>query len=387
MTLVRDRLLNTPHSGIRRMLELTREVADPLLLISGDPNFRTPDHVIFGAAEAAAGGATGYPPAEGIAPLRAAIAKKLAQINRLEAHQDQICVVTGACGGLYTSLMLLVDPGDEVLIPNPGWSNYAAMVHVLGGRAVGYPVGPTTGWELDPDVVESAFTARTRAIILNSPGNPTGVVWEPDRLAAVVGLAARRGVPVISDEAYDQLVFESEPFSVGSVAAPPELISVFTFSKTYAMTGWRIGYVHAAADFARQLSLHQEPVTSGASIVSQHAALAALEGPQDVVGQMVSAYRERRDLVADRLRGAQVGFVLPQGGFFVLVDVRAAGCGSWEFATELLRRYSVGVVPGLAFGSEGEGYVRVSLAVAPDVLHEGIARLLNLHRELASQRC
>src|SRR5262249_18945847 len=122
MTLVRDRLLNTPHSGIRRMLELTREVADPLLLISGDPNFRTPDHVIFGAAEAASGGATGYPPAEGIAPLRAAIVKKLAQVNRLEAHQDQICVVTGACGGLYTSLMLLVDPGDEVLIPNPGWS-------------------------------------------------------------------------------------------------------------------------------------------------------------------------------------------------------------------------------------------------------------------------
>jgi aspartate aminotransferase len=251
MTLLRPRLLDTPHSGIRRMLELAREVPDPLLLVSGDPNFRTPEHIIAGAAEAALGGATGYAPAVGIAPLRAAIAKKLAQVNRIEADADQICVVTGGCGGLYTTLLLLVGPGDDVLIPNPGWSNYAAIVHVLGGRAVGYPVGPSTGRKLDPEAVEAAVSAQTRAIILNSPGNPAGVVWTPESLQAVVALAGRRGIPVVSDEAYDELVLEGEPFSVGSVAPSPELISVFTFSKTYAMTGWRIGYVHWDADFAR----------------------------------------------------------------------------------------------------------------------------------------
>jgi aspartate aminotransferase len=385
MTLLRTRLLDTPHSGIRRMLELAREVPDPLLLVSGDPDFGTSEHIIDGAAAAALGGATGYAPAIGIAPLRAAIAKKLTQVNRMEADADQICVVTGACGGLYTTLLLLVGPGDDVLVPNPGWSNYAAMVHVLGGRAVGYPVGPSTGWKLDPEAVEAAVSAKTRAIILNSPGNPTGVVWTPESLQAVVALAARRGIPVVSDEAYDELVFNGEPFSVGSVAPSPELISVFTFSKTYAMTGWRIGYVHSDADFTRELSLHQEPVTSGASMVSQHAALAALEGPQRAVSEMVSAYRQRRDQVIGLLCAADVGFVRPDGAFYLMVDIRATGCGSWEFATELLRRRGVGVVPGLAFGSEGEGYVRVSLAVAPEVVREGVTRLLDLHQELASR--
>ena len=233
---VRPHLLETPHSGIRRMADLASTLDDPVRLEGGDPNFTTPQHIIDGAAARSTAGSTGYAPGEGLPELREAIVGKLARVNGVTASPDQVCVTTGACGALFTSLTLAVEPGSDVLLPDPGWSNYAAQVHVLGARAVPYAVDASTGWRLDPAAVEAAITPATSALVLNSPGNPTGVVFDPDDLTAVAELAAGRGVAVISDEAYDEVVFHTEPFSVASRVQSDQLLTIYSFSKTYAMT-------------------------------------------------------------------------------------------------------------------------------------------------------
>ena len=372
---IRPHLLETPHSGIRRMADLAATLDDPVELAGGDPNFTTPEHIIAGAAERSAAGSTGYAPGEGFLELREAIVDKLVRVNGVTARPDEVCVTTGACGALFTSLTLVVEPGSDVLLPDPGWSNYAAMIHVLGARAVPYPVDASTNWRLDPAVVEAAITPDTTALVLNSPGNPTGVVFDPDDLAAVAELAVSRGVAVISDEAYDEVVFDTEPFSVASRVRSDDLLTVYSFSKTYAMTGWRIGYAVGPADFVSELSLLQEPVVSSAATISMHGALVALQGPQACVAEMVSAYRQRRQEATALLDSEQIRYVEPGGSFFIMVDIRDSGLDSWSFATGLAERHGVVVVPGLAFGRGGEGFVRVSFAAAPDAIMEGLSRL------------
>lgn len=379
---LRAHLHKTPHSGIRRMLEMAAAVPNPIMLVNGDPNFTTPPHIIEAAATAAHHGATGYAPGGGLADLRAAIAVKVAERNGIVASAEQVCVTTGGCGGLYTSLMLLAGPGDEVLLPDPGWSNYAAMVHVLGARAVGYPAGEAVGWSVDGAALESLITPRTRVILVNSPSNPAGVVEPPERLAAVLEIARRHDLWVISDEAYDELILDDgqRHTSMAALDGADRVISVFTFSKTYAMTGWRVGYVVGPTGFIRQLSLHQEPVVSCASTVSQQAALAALHGPQGCVGEMVAAYRARRDAAVARLDASGCGYVLPRGAFFLMADIGETGQESWDFAAKLLETERVAVVPGAAFGGGGEGFVRISLAVSDDVLARGMAGLTTMIR-------
>lgn len=384
MPTVRPWVLDTPHSGIRRMLEHARDVESPVMLINGDPNFVTPAHIIDAAAAAAHAGGTGYSPGDGLVSLREAVAKKLGRVNGIDASVDQVCITTGACGGLYTTLMVLLDPGDELLIPDPGWSNYAAMVHVLNARAIPYPLRPDAGWSLDPDAIEAAITPRTRGILLNSPGNPTGGVESAANLSRVLDIAERHDLWVISDEAYDQLVFDPPQVSTAALGGDDRVISIFAFSKTYAMTGWRVGYVTGPTTFIRQLSLHQEPVISCASTVSQNAALAALNGPQDCVTQMVDAYRHRRGLAVDVLEAGGIPFVMPRGAFFVMVDIRQTGLDSWTCALRLLREHGVGTVPGLAFGQAGEGFLRITLAAADDKIVEGLGRLAEAYPRMTA---
>ena len=382
MPTLAPQILTTPHSGIRRMVELAGAVTDPLMLVSGDPNFATPRHIVEAAAAAGFAGATGYAPSAGIAPLREAIVDKVRTINGLTVDVDQVCVTTGGCGGLFTSMLVLLEPGDEILVPDPGWSNYPAMAHSLRARAVGYRLS-TPGFQIDPDAIEQAITARTRAILVNSPSNPTGTVEATERMQAVLRIADRHDLWVISDECYDQLVFEGTHASVASLGAAERVITIFTFSKSYAMTGWRVGYVVGPHEFVRQLALHQEPVVSCASTLSQHGALAALNGPQDGVGVMVDAYRRRRDRAVEELESKAVGYVRPSGAFFLMADVSATGMRSWDASVALLQEERVAVVPGAAFGSGGEGFVRLSLAAADETVSEGtrrLARFVDGHR-------
>ena len=382
---VREHLLETPHSGIRRMADLAATIDDPISLAGGDPNFTTPQHIIDGAAARSSAGSTGYAPGEGFLELREAISAKLQRVNGVTAGPDEICVTTGACGALFTGLTLVVEPGSDVLLPDPGWSNYAAQVHVLGARIVPYAVDSSTNWRLDPAAVEAAITPDTTALILNSPGNPTGVVFDPTDLAAVAELAASRGVAVISDEAYDEVVFDTEPFSVASWVQSDQLLTIYSFSKTYAMTGWRIGYAVGPAGFIGELSLLQEPVVSSAATISMHGALVALRGPQQCVTEMVAAYGERRRQAMALLDSEGVDYVEPGGSFFIMVDIRGSGLDSWSFATRLAEQHRVVIVPGLAFGQGGEGFVRVSLAAAPETILEGLARVAESLNKLRSR--
>ena len=382
---VRDHLLETPHSGIRRMADLASTIDDPIELAGGDPNFTTPEHIIAGAAERSRAGSTGYAPGEGFLELREAIVDKLGRVNGVIAGPEEVCVTTGACGGLFTSIMLAVEPGSDVLVPDPGWANYAAMIHVLGARAVPYPVDASTDWRLDAAAVEAAITPDTAALLLNSPGNPTGVVFDPADLVAVAEMAAGRGIAVISDEAYDEVVFDQGPFSVASQVQSDLLLTVYSFSKTYAMTGWRIGYVVGPADFVEQLSLHQEPVVSSAATISMHGATVALQGPQDCVTEMVSAYADRSRQAMALLDAEGISYVKPGGSFFIMVDIRDSGLDSWAFATRLVEQHRVVVVPGLAFGQGGEGFVRVSLASASETILEGLGRIAETLHDLKSR--
>ena len=375
MPLLAPQVILTPHSGIRRMTELAASVDDPLMLVGGDPNFATPVHIVDAAAAAARAGATGYAPGAGIPALREAVAEKVRLRNGYDAEVDNVCVTTGGCGGLFTTLLLLLEPGDEVLVPDPGWSNYPAMAHVLHAKAVGYPLDRNDGFSIDPDALTARITSRTRAILVNSPGNPTGTVESAERLRAVLELAERHDLWVISDECYDELIFEGRHVSSATLGHESRIISVYTLSKSYAMTGWRVGYVVAPAGFSRQLALHQEPVVSCASTISQHAALAALEGPQDCVTTMTSAYRARRDSAMAELDRLGVDYVRPRGAFFLMADVSAVGSDSWDICRRLLEEEHVAVVPGAAFGPGGEGFVRISLAAAPDVVAEGARRI------------
>jgi aspartate aminotransferase len=365
-----------PRSGVRAMLERANARPGTLHLELGDPDFATPQHVIDAACAAARSGFTHYTPAAGLPSLRAAAADVAQTRHGIEACPEQVTVTTGACGGLFATLRALLDPGDEVLVPDPGWSGYAAIVGTLGGVARPYilPVG-RNGFKLDPDAVEACASPATRAIVVNSPSNPAGNVATRAEVEAVAALAERRGLWLIADEAYEAFVYGGERCLAGSLGSP-SVISVFTCSKTYAMTGWRVGYVVAPREVAAAVGRVQEAVVTSVSSVSQKAAEAALTGPQDCVVSMRDAYRARLDGVMLALDRAAVPYARPSGAFYVLVGIGAAGLSSSDFALRLLEDHGVAAVPGSAFGASAEGMVRVSACVAQETLADGVERIV-----------
>jgi aspartate/methionine/tyrosine aminotransferase len=375
----------TPHSGIRVMADLAREVPDVIRLEVGDPDFVTPQHIIDAAARAASAGYTGYPPSAGYPRLRELIAEKVTLRNKLPTTPDQVVVTTGGGGGLFTTFLALLNPGDEVLVSDPVWSGYPAQIHVQNGVVKRFPLDRRRGFALDPDAIESSISPRTKVLVINSPCNPTGAIYHAEELKRVVEIAERHDLWVISDECYDQIVLEGETVSLATLGGRDRIITVFTFSKTYAMTGWRIGYVVASPELAAIIGKLQEPVVASASSLSQKGAEAALLGPQEMVGQMVDSYRERRDLAMELLDGEGIGYVRPRGAFYLMVDTSPAG-DSLQFAQRLLREERVATVPGSAFGPGGEGMVRVSLASPKEDLEVGLKALSACLRRQAAIR-
>lgn len=370
-----DRIARIPRSGIRGIMELALSLEDVVRLEIGDPDFTTPAHIVDAAARAAHAGFTHYSPGVGLASLRELLADKVRSRNGFGCTPDEVAVTTGACGGLFSSFLALLDPGDEVLLPDPGWTTMTPMALAAGLTPVPYRLDRTNAFALDPAAVEAAIGPRTRAVVVNSPGNPTGAVATREALAALLELAGKHGLWLVSDECYEDIVFEGEHVSPASLGDRERVVSVFSFSKTYAMTGWRVGYVVAAPDVVRALVRAQEPVVSSASTISQKAAEAALSGPREAVETMREAYLRRRDLALGLLDERGIGYARPGGAFYVMVDVAAAGEPSEAFALRALRERRVAVVPGSAFGEGGEGMVRVSLAASEDAIASGLARL------------
>lgn len=372
-----------PASGIRAIMKLAAEAEDVISLAAGEPSFNTPAHIIEAAFEAARAGHTHYTLTIGITPLREAVAARCARRWGLPVAVEDVVIGAGAGNAIMATLLAIVDEGDEVLVPDPGWPNYVAQILTARGVPVFYPLRPENGYLPDLRDLDALATPRTRVLIVNNPSNPCGSVWPRAAVEAVSAWARGRGLWVIADEVYEDLVFDGEMVW----AAPYDrerTIAVGGCSKTYAMTGWRIGWAVSSPALAGATAKVQEPLISCPSDVSQRAALAALTGPQDAVEEMRAAYRRRRDLVRSRLEPAGLLPAVPSGAFYALADLRATGLTSHEAALRLIREQRVATVPGTAFGKAAEGFVRLSLASDDEDLRVASERIVAWTRGVVS---
>jgi aspartate aminotransferase len=366
-----------PRSGIRQVMDLAWSLPDPVIgLHVGEPSFPSPAHVVEAARAAYAAGETHYVPNAGIDALRVAIAEKVSTANGFVVTPGQVVVSAGGAQALHNALSLTLSAGDEVLIPDPGWPNYAMAVQLLQAVPVRYPLRPENGFRPDPAELARLVTERTRVLVVNTPSNPLGTVLPAEDVEALVRLAEDHDLWLLSDECYDALTFGQPHVSPGRFDRDGRVLSAFSFSKTYAMTGLRVGYLITTEEVARQSAKLQEPMLACVNAPAQAAALAALRGPQDEVAMMRAAYRERRDLALAQLDAQGMGYLTPEGAFYLWVDVRDRSHGDVAtWAMDLLRQHHVAVAPGTTFGPLGEGWVRLSLATATEDLIEGIRRM------------
>lgn len=368
-------VLAIPPQGVRVIMELAWQTPGAIHLEVGEPNFPTPAHVTEAAITAASSGQVKYTPNAGIPALREAIAAKMERYNSVKARPEQVVVTPGGVAALAGALLTVAQAGDRVLVPEPCWPNGKLWLSVMGAVPVPY----TLRQEHDflPDLAElERLAPGAKAIIINSPGNPTGCVFPEEMVRELLALCRRHDLWLLSDEIYEHIVFDRPHVSPARFDAEGRVITISGLSKGYAMTGWRVGYAVANPKVAAQMAKLQEPITSCVNAVAQAAAVAALNGPQDVVEAMRLSYRGRRDLVVGMLQEAGLYRYTPSGAFYQMVDIRETGRPAQEFAVDLLREQGVAVSPGTAFGAAGEGFVRVSLATDEPLLAEGVGRLI-----------
>jgi len=293
-----ERAVALRRSDIRVLFDAADARPGTLRLEVGEPSFTTPVHIIDAAAAAAREGHTGYGPNGGLVSLRELLAGKIARVNDFAVDPADVVVTPGAMNALFSIYLALLDPGDEVLLPTPGFPNMDEMVRLLGGRPIFYRLEAGSGFMPDVDEMERLCGPRTKAVFINTPSNPTGAVFPPSIVQAIVDMTRERGVWLVSDEVYDEMVLDPVAFHTSAATFPgsDHVVSVFSFSKVYAMTGWRVGYVAAAAALAERLRVLQEPEVSCPSTISQKAAEAALLGPRAPIDEMIDAYGRRRKL-------------------------------------------------------------------------------------------
>jgi aspartate aminotransferase len=351
----------------------------------GEPDFDTPRHIKDAAVRALDKGQTKYTEVGGIPELRAAVCHKLRRDHGLEYAADEVTVSCGAKHTLYNIVMALVNPGDEVLIPSPYWVSYPEQVRLLGGVPVSVETHESTGFDLDPAAVRRALTPRTKLIILDSPGNPTGAVFSPAALEEVARIALERGLWVVSDECYEALTYEGRHVSIASLS--PEVkartILVNTCSKAYAMTGWRIGYAAGPKAIIRAMTDIQSQVTSNAASIAQWAAVEALTGPQDEIAKMVGEFDHRRRAIIAALNAIPgVHCATPKGAFYAFPNVSGLFGKRWkggvlkgsvDVCTFLLEEARIACVAGQDFGSDA--HIRISYATGIETIREGMRRM------------
>jgi aspartate aminotransferase len=362
-----------------RARAMAQQGLDVINLGGGDPDFDTPPHIRDAAVLAMQEGHTHYVSSSGIRELRQAIAEKLSRESGLDIDPlSQIVVTPGGKLGLFAAVMATVNPGDEVLILDPAWVSYVSCVQLAGGTAVRVALRSEDGFRVTETVLRDALSPRTRLLILNSPNNPTGRVLTMEELESVAEVARAHDLWVLSDEIYDSILYHGRQHI--SVASLPGMLDrtiiINGFSKTYAMTGWRLGYVVASAPLAAQILKVQQHSTTCAGSFTQHAGTAALRGPQDCVLRMVEEYRRRRDILAAGLNALPgVSCHLPEGTFYAFPDMSGTGMSSMEMTDKLLNEAFVAVTPGVAFGQSGEGHVRLSFATATHLIEQAIERM------------
>lgn len=361
---------------------LKAEGIDVIDLGGGDPDFITPEHIRQAAIDAMNSGDTHYVASPGTPALRKAIAKKLREDNGLEYDPNgEILVTPGGKAALFEAAMAMVEPGVEVLVIEPAWVSYAPQIELAGGTAVAVPTGPNDGWVVTEDALEAKVTPASRVILINSPNNPTGHVMDRAELDAIANVARRHDLLVWTDEMYEKIIYDgNEHISIATLDGMRDRTLTFNgLSKAYAMTGWRLGYVAGPKPLIAKMStVHSHAVTCATSF-AQAGGVAALEGPQDAIADMVQAWDRRRHMMSDGISAIKgLSLPLPEGAFYAFVDGRETGLDSAALAAKMLDEAHVAVVPGIAFGDAGEGHVRMSFATGDDALIQTIERLTEL---------
>jgi aspartate aminotransferase len=355
---------------------LRAEGVDVYSFGAGEPDFDTPEHIKAAAIEALNAGFTKYTPSSGTPELRAAISEKFKRDNGLEYKPSEIIVSNGAKQSCFNAIMAVCGEGDEVIIPAPYWLSYPEMVRLAGAEPVIVQTTAENDWKMTPQQFEEAMSPRTKMVIINSPGNPTGAVYSKEELRAIVEVAADEEITILSDEIYECLTYDgAEHVSIASLTpeARDLTITVNGFSKAYAMTGWRLGYLGAPEKIAKAIDSMQSHSTSGPCSFAQKGGLAALTGSQQCVADMREEFNIRREYMFERLSAIHnVSAVKPKGAFYMLADISKLGMTSTNFADRLLSKANVAVVPGIAFGDDR--VVRLSYATGLDVIKPGLDR-------------
>jgi aspartate aminotransferase len=358
--------------------ELAQRGVDVVAMTAGEPDFQPPEHVLKAAHEAIDKGLTKYTASEGMPELREAIVQKFRRENGLDYDPSQVIVSTGGKQVLYNAFMAVLDPGDEVIVPAPYWVSYPAQIQLAGGVTVSVPTHAEDGFVPDPVDIRMALTSKTRALLVNSPSNPTGAVYPREVIEALVAIAEEHDLWLFADDLYEHLVYEGEFTSVASLA-PDRTLTIHGASKAYAMTGWRIGYGVGAAPVIKAMNRLQGQVTGNASAVAQYATIAALnevEKTRAFIETTKRAYKERRDVLVEGLNALGLKTPKPQGAFYVMTDVTPLHPDETEAALMLLERAHVGVVPGTDF--EAPGKVRLSYATSLENIHKALERIRSL---------
>ncbi|MEO7932840.1 MAG: pyridoxal phosphate-dependent aminotransferase [Chthoniobacterales bacterium] len=343
---------------------------------AGEPDFDTPDHIKAAAIEALQSGFTKYTPSSGTPELRQAIADKFLADNKLEYKPSQIIVSNGAKHSCYNAILATCQPGDEVIIPSPYWLSYPEMVRLAGAEPVFVQTREENGWKMTAEEFENAMTPRTKMVIINSPGNPTGSIYTREELKGIIEVAAEEDIFILSDEIYEKLVYDDTEF-VSTASVTPEAkdltITINGFSKAYSMTGWRLGYLAAPEAIAKAIDSIQSHSTSNPCSFAQKGALAALKGDQQSLIDMRDEFDIRRNYMYSRISAInRVTAVKPLGAFYVLANISKLGLSSQNFSDRLLSKKSVAVVPGLAFGDDRT--IRLSYATSLDIIKKGLDR-------------
>ena len=367
---------------LERAVEMAQDGRDVIHLEVGEPDFDTPANITQAGIEAMQRGHTHYTPSTGIPLLRKAVAKHYKDVYDAEVDPECVIVTSGSSPALFLSLAAVLDPGSEVILSDPHYACYPNFVRFLGGEPVFIPVGPDNGFLMNPDDVERAVTERTRAIIVNSPSNPTGTVMDRDRMRRI----SQIGIPIISDEIYHGLVYEGHEHSIMEFTR--NAFAINGFSKLYAMTGWRLGYMIAPPQFVRPLQKMGQNFFISAADFAQHAGVEALTNSSHETRAMREAFNKRRLAMIPRLK--ELGFdirVDPTAAFYILADASRYSRDSYKFAFDILENAGVGVAPGIDFGNNAEGFIRFSYTNSLENIHRGLNRIELYLKECYSGAC
>ena len=390
MEMISENTRSIEYSKIRRMFNKALEYENPISFTIGEPDFTAAENVVQAGCRAMKDGKSKYSENAGILPLRQAISGYLKQETGLEYDADsQITVTPGAMAAIYQGLKVILNPGDEVIVNEPCWTNYLQQIRMCGGVPVSVRADLENGFSLDIGAVKAAITPKTRAVIINSPCNPTGAVLEKTVLEKLAAIAIEYDLLVISDEVYKHILFDDTAFI--SIASLPGMkgrtLVVDSFSKTFAMTGFRVGYAAGPQEWVANITKLQENVSACVAMPCQYAAIEALTGSWEHLHHMVESYRQRRDYLAERLAAMPLIHYSPsKGTFYAFISIKRTGLSSEAFAMRLLEEKQVVVVPGDAFGDYGEGYIRISFAASMEQIKKGMDAMEAFLKELAGEK-